>query len=391
MAASSLAGWRRRVHLWIDHGAGDDAVAAWIHGSLVLLICANVLAIVLESIPQLAQRFGPVFQAFEAVSLVIFALEYAARLWAAPEHARYRALNPARARFAYAMSLPAIIDLLATVPLAFALFGLGDLKVLLLLRLLRFFKLGRYSPGMASLAAALSAERKALFACFVVLMGVMLMAASVMHLVEHEAQPDKFGTIPDAMWWAIITLTTVGYGDVFPITIAGKAVAAVTAVLGLVMLALPVGIVATAFAQEIHRREFVVTWSMIASVPLFGQLDAVEIAEVMQFLRARTVKAGAVVTHEGEPLQAFYFIASGEVEIAQPDGRSTLDEGHFFGALTLDDVAITSHSPGISEAVATAPTKLLVLDQIDFRALTARSPRLAAHIRALARPGRPRP
>ena len=384
-AAFSLARWRRRLHLWIDHGAGDDAVARWIHHGLVLLICVNVVAIVLESIPDLSRRFGPAFQMLEAASLVIFTLEYAVRLWVAPEHARYRSMTPARARLTYAMSVPAIIDLLATLPLAFAFFGLGELKVLLLLRLLRFFKLGRYSPGMASLAAALSAERKALFACFVVLMGVMLMAASVMHLVEHEAQPEKFGTIPDAMWWAIITLTTVGYGDVFPITAPGKAVASVTAVLGLVMLALPVGIVATAFAQEIHRREFVVTWSMIASVPLFGQLDAVEIAEVMQFLRARTVRNGAVVAHEGDPLQAFYFVASGEVEIALPQGRTRLDEGHFFGALMLDDVAITSHSPCVSAAIATAPSKLLVLDQIDFRALTARSPKLAAHIRALAR------
>lgn len=383
-AASVLAGWRRRFHLWIDHGAGNDAVAAWIHRGLVLLICANVVAIVLESIPDLALRYGPSFKVFEAVSLVVFTLEYGVRLWSAPEHARYRGLTPTRARLAYATSLPAVIDLLATLPLAFALLGLSDLRALLLLRLLRFFKLGRYSPGMASLAAALHAERKALFACFVVLIGVMLMAASLMHLVEHEAQPDKLGTIPDAMWWAIITLTTVGYGDVFPITAAGKAVAAVTAVLGLVMLALPVGIVATAFAQEIHRREFVVTWSMIASVPLFGQLDAVEIAEVMQFLRARTVKAGAVVAHAGDPLQALYFVASGEVEIAVASGKARLDEGHFFGALTLDDVAIVSHSPCVTAATATEPTKLLVLDQIDFRALTARSPKLAAHIRAKA-------
>ena len=147
---------------------------------------------------------------------------------------------------------------------------------------------------------------------------------------------------------------------------------------------MPVGIVATAFAQEIHRREFVVTWSMIASVPLFGQLDAVEIAEVMQFLRARTVKAGAVVAHAGDPLQALYFVASGEVEIAVASGKARLDEGHFFGALTLDDVAIASHSPCVTAATATEPTKLLVLDQIDFRALTARSPKLAAHIRAKA-------
>ena len=385
MAVAAPKGWRRQVHLWLDHGAGDDPVANGIHRGLVLLICANVAAIVLESVPDIAACFGPVFHALETVSLALFALEYVARLWVAPEHVRYRALTPAQARLTYAASLPAMVDLLATLPLAFAMLGLADLQFLLLLRLLRFFKLGRYSPGMASLAAALQAERKALFACFVVLMGVMLMTASVMHLVEREAQPDKLGTIPDAMWWAIITLTTVGYGDVSPITAAGKAVAAVTAVLGLVMLALPVGIVATAFAQEIHRREFVVTWSMIARVPLFGQLDAVEIAEVMQFLRARTVRNGVVVAHDGEPLQALYFVASGEVELALPEGKTILDEGHFFGALVLDDVAITSHASGVNAAVATAPTKLLVLDQIDFKALTARSPKLAAHIRKLAR------
>ncbi|POR53947.1 cyclic nucleotide-gated ion channel [Bosea psychrotolerans] len=383
-AAASFATWRRQIHLWIDHGAGDDLIATMLHRGLVALICANVVAIVLESVPSIAARFSVGFQAFEFVSLLIFALEYAIRLWAAPEHARYRGLSPARARLAYAASVPAVIDLLATLPLLFGLMGFGELKVLLLLRLLRFFKLGRYSPGMASLSAALAAERKALFACFVILMGVMLMAASAMHIVEHEAQAEKFGTIPDAMWWAIITLTTVGYGDVYPVTAAGKAVAAVTAVLGLIMLALPVGIVATAFAQEIHRREFVVTWSMIARVPLFGGLDAAEIAEVMQFLRAQTVRNGAVVMHEGEPGRALYFIASGEVEILLPEGKKRLDEGHFFGELRFGDMAIASHSPCPNAAVATAPSKLLVLDPVDFHALTKRHPKLAERIRALA-------
>lgn len=383
-AAASHPGWRRQVHLWIDHGAGDDPVATVIHRGLVVLICANVVAIVLESVPSIEARFSVAFARFELLSLLVFALEYGVRLWAAPEHARYRGLSPARARLAYAASVPAVIDLLATLPLLFGMLGFGELRVLLLLRLLRFFKLGRYSPGMASLSAALVSERKALFACFVILMGVMLMAASAMHLVEHEAQPDKFGTIPDAMWWAIITLTTVGYGDVYPVTAPGKAVAAVTAVLGLVMLALPVGIVATAFAQEIHRREFVVTWSMIARVPLFGGLDASEIAEVMQFLRARTVRNGAVVMHDGEPGQALYFIASGEVEVMLAEGSTRLDEGHFFGELRLDDVAIASHSPCPNAAVATAASKLLVLDPVDFRALTTRHPRLAERIRALA-------
>ena len=186
------------------------------------------------------------------------------------------------------------------------------------------------------------------------------------------------------MWWAIITLTTVGYGDVFPITAPGKAVASVTAVLGLVMLALPVGIVATAFSQEIHRREFVVTWSMLARVPMFGGLDASEIAEVMQFLRARSVRNGTVLMQPSEPGQALFFIASGEVEIELTDGTRRLDEGHFFGEVRLDDLCVASHSPCPQSAVATAPSKLLVLDPIDFRALAARNPQLAARIRALA-------
>jgi len=384
-AAASRPSWRRQVHLWLDQGAGDDLVATLVHQGLIALICANVVAIVLESVPSLAAQYGAGFDFFERASLVIFALEYLLRLWIAPEHARYRGIPPMRARLSYALSLPAIIDLLATLPLLLGLLGFGELKTLLLIRLLRFFKLGRYSPGMASLSAALASERKALFACFVILMGVMLITASLMHLVEQDAQPDKFGTIPDAMWWAIVTLTTVGYGDTYPITAAGKVVASITAVLGLIMLALPVGIVATAFAQEIHRREFVVTWSMIARVPLFGALSAGEIANVMQFLRARTVRNGSVIIHHGEPGQALYFIASGEVEVALADGSRRLDEGHFFGELLHEDVAIASHSPSLKGAVATAPSKLLILDPIDFRALTIRHPELVAHIRTLAR------
>lgn len=384
-AAAPRPGWRRQVHLWLDQGAGDDLVATLVHQGLIALICANVVAIVLESVPSFAARYGSAFELFEHASLVIFALEYLVRLWIAPEHARYRDIAPMRARLSYALSLPAIIDLVATLPLFLGLLGFGELRTLLLIRLLRFFKLGRYSPGMASLSAALSSERKALFACFVILMGVMLITASVMHLVEQEAQPDKFGTIPDAMWWAIVTLTTVGYGDAYPITAAGKVVAAVTAVLGLIMLALPVGIVATAFAQEIHRREFVVTWSMIARVPLFGALSASEIADVMQFLRAQTVRSGSVIMHQGEPGRALYFIASGQVEVTLAEGSTRLDEGHFFGELLQDDVAIASHSPSPKGAVATAPSKLLILDPIDFRALTTRHPQLVARLRALAR------
>ena len=105
-----------------------------------------------------------------------------------------------------------------------------------------------------------------MFGCFIILLGATLVAASLMHLIERNAQPDKFGTIPDAMWWAIVTLGTLGYGDVVPVTVLGRVVAGLTIFLGLIMIALPVGIVATAFAEQIHRRDFVVTLGMVARV-----------------------------------------------------------------------------------------------------------------------------
>ena len=372
--------WRRWAHLIIDKGAGDDLSVRLVHGGLVLLIIVNVAALVLESVPSLAASHGRLFFWIELVSVVIFTLEYGLRLWTAPEHARYRGLSDGAARRAYALSGPAIVDFLATVPLYTALLGYNDLKILLLFRLLRFFKLGRYSPGMASLAAALAAERKALFACFVILIGVMLLAATAMHFAEHDVQPEKFATIPDAMWWAIITLTTVGYGDVFPTSPLGKVVASFTAVMGLVMLALPVGIIATAFAQEIHRREFVVTWSMIARVPLFSGLNAAEIAEIMRVLRAQSVRGGAVILRPEEPAQALYFVASGEVEIMREEASETLEEGCHFGELPFE----TPGGHARLAARAKVPSKLLVLDPIDFRALTSRYPDLAAHLQRLA-------
>lgn len=373
--------WRRRAHLVLDRGAGDDLSARLVHGGLVALILVNVTALVLESVPGLAAAYGRIFYWIELVSTVLFTLEYLVRLWVAPEHARYRGLSDNAARRAYILSPAALLDFLATVPLYAALLGYGDLKILLLFRLVRFFKLGRYSPGMASLGAALHAERKALAACIVILIGVMLLSATAMHFVEHDVQPDKFGTIPDAMWWAIVTLTTVGYGDAYPVSPLGKVVASLTAVMGLVMLALPVGIIATAFSQEIHRREFVVTWSMLARVPLFSGLNAAEIAEIMHALRAKTVRGGGVVLRPHEPAHSLYFVASGEVELIEPDGSRRLDEGCYFGELCLTELAAAE---GGIAARATVATKLLVLDPADFRLLMLRHPELASHLHRLA-------
>jgi voltage-gated potassium channel len=286
-------------------------------------------------------------------------------------HTAYSDHAPWRARLAFARSPQALIDLAAILPAYASLAGVPDLRVLLILRLTRFFKLARYSPGLRSLAAALHAERRALFACAVTLMGLVLITASAMHVAEAEAQPDRFGSIPSAMWWAIVTLTTVGYGDVVPITVVGR----------MMMLALPIGIVATAFSEEIHRREFVVTWGMIARVPLFARLDASEIADIMRYLRAQTVPAGAVIVRRGEQADSMYFVAEGGVEVELEAGRRIrLANGSFFG-----EIALMRPARRMATVRATQQTKLLALDAMDLQAVIERNPELNARLEAALR------
>ena len=226
----------------------------------------------------------------------------------------YEGQSSSAVRWAWARTPSAVVDLVAILPFYALLITSADLRVLALFRLVRFFKLARYSSGLASLAEAMWAERRALLATLLILGGLVLTTASLMHLAERNAQPDRFGTIPDAMWWAVVTLTTVGYGDVVPITPLGKVLASMTAIMGIAMLALPVGIIATAFSEVIHRREFVVTWSMVAGCRS-SDLGAAAVAEIMDLLQSRSVPKGDVVVRRGERADAMYFIVSGEVEV----------------------------------------------------------------------------
>jgi voltage-gated potassium channel len=373
---------RRRLYEILEQGPINDRLGRVTNQSIVTLIIINLAAVVLESIPDYAARFGALFTTIEIVSLILFTIEYGLRVWIAVEHAPYRQLKRSSARRKFIFSALGMIDLLAVLPFWFAFLVPADLRVLLIFRSVRFLKLARYSPAMRSLLAALYGERRALFGCLVILLGATLVTATIMHLVERNAQPDKFGTIPDAMWWAVVTLATIGYGDVVPITPLGKAVAAATGVLGLVMIALPVGIVATAFAEEIHRRDFVVTWGMVARVPLFSELSAGEIADIMQLLRAQQLLAGEVLVRRGEPAHSMYFVAAGEVEIEHKhrQDRIRLGAGHFFG-----EIAVLRRARRSATVVATTRTSLLVLDAHDLHALMDRQPQIAERIREVAR------
>jgi voltage-gated potassium channel len=376
MAREKIKELRRRIHLVLEQGPVGDRLGVAIDRMLVALIVVNLAAVALESMPAFGARYALAFALIEYISLAVFTIEYGLRLWCAVEHGPHRHLSATRARLKYALSPAGLIDLIAVLPFWFAMVLPADFRFVLVFRMVRFFKIARYSPAMRSLLDVLYRERRALFGCLVITLGTSLVAAALMHVAEGKVQPDKLGTIPDALWWSIVTVGTIGYGDVVPVTALGKLIATGTIFVGLIMMALPIGIIATAFADQIHRRDFIVTWGMIARVPLFAELDAGEIADVMQLLRAQLAESGQVIAREGEHAHSMYFIAAGEVELALKKEHLRLGAGQYFG-----EVAVLRRVRRSATATALTRTSLLVLDAQDLHALMQRDPRIAKRIK----------
>lgn len=374
---SPLELWRERVYELFELSRPGDRLALFARNALVALVLLSVLSVILETVPSVQARYGRVLDVFEIIAVIMFTFEYAMRFWAAPEHPPWKRLPAWKARLRYVLTPTAIIDLITIMPFYLAYFIAADFRVFVMLRLLRLLKLARYSPGMRSLSEAVYIERRALLACGVILLALVVGTASIMHMAEHDAQPERFGTIPDAMWWSVVTLTTVGYGDSVPVTPLGKVIASLTALMGLVMLALPVGIIATSFAQVIHRRDFVVTWGMVVRVPLFASLSPDDISNVMRFLRSQVVQPDEIVVRRGDVDRRIYFITSGQVSLDHGHRRDLISDGDFFGATTLDEQKL----PQTATARATVRTDLLVLDVDDVRHLFLAHPEIGEHVR----------
>ncbi|EAR08070.1 ion transporter [Reinekea blandensis] len=221
---------------------------------LILLISLNVLAIILESVPSFHDRYATPLFWFEAFSVTVFSVEYVLRVWSSVELVGFNDTGAFKARLRYMVTPLALIDLLAIAPFYLSILFAVDLRFLRVIRLLRIFKLTRYSGAMNLLLSVFREEAQAFMAAFFVLLMLLILASSGIYLLEHEVQPDAFGSIPDAMWWAMATLTTVGYGDVVPITPLGKLFGGLITVIGIGMVALPAGILASGFADQVHRR-----------------------------------------------------------------------------------------------------------------------------------------
>lgn len=242
---------RARLHRALDVSRTKRLSA--LNMGLVVAILLSVTVAVLDTEAAIAVPMAAVFRWLDVVFLLLFGTEYLVRLWTAPETARYA--HPLWGRLRWMLSPAAIIDLLALAP---ALIFAGATPAYLfrlfrLLRILRLAKLGRFSRAWTLMAEAVASRRAELLLTLAAAGMVMLVSACLLYLIEGESQPDKFGSIPRALWWAVITMTTIGYGDVFPVTPLGKMVAGLTAIAGIGLIAAPTGILAAAFSDAAQR------------------------------------------------------------------------------------------------------------------------------------------
>ena len=367
---------RARAHHLLtreEGGSGGQAVRT----GLVVLIVLSVTTAVLKSVSQFGRAYGDALDLVLVVTTIGFAIEYALRIWIAPDN--LGAAGALRERLRYVVSLPGLVDLVAAIPFALAPHvGLN----LDWLDIVPIFKLLRHTAAFQFMVEAVYSERRVLWSAAVLMLVLLVFQSSLVYYFEREAQPDKYGSIPEAMWWGIVTLTTVGYGDVTPVTLWGRIAGGLTAVMGLCMFAIPVGIIASAFIEAVRRREFVDTWNLVAKVPLFRTLDAARIAAVAGVLRARRAERGERLIRKGDHADSMYFIVSGEVEVDQENGapKGRLDAGDFFG-----EIALIADRTRTATVTALVPCKLLVLHKDDFESFMQSHPDLRDAVRVAAK------
>jgi voltage-gated potassium channel len=367
------------IFQYLDGDGARGIGGRLIAGGFIVLILLSVVTALAQTDQKLMALHRSTFATIELIASVVFTIEYALRVWIAPESKHLLQRSPARARRDYVLSVRGIIDLLAIAPFWLGLALPIDSDLLLQLQVLRILKLMRYSSAVETLGSVLRNEIRPLVAAGVIMLTLLVSFSTLMYLAERHAQPDKFGSSLDALWWGVVTLATVGYGDVVPITGLGRVLGGVTVILGLGMFALPAAILASGFAEEIRKRNFVVTWNLVAKVPLFSNLPAIRIAEIAAMLKPRSAERGEVVVRKGERAECMYFLVNGEADVIVPPQPVRLHAGDFFG-----EIALLIDTRRTADVVAVTFNQLLMLPVSDFRNLLAAYPELKQQLTKVA-------
>jgi voltage-gated potassium channel len=346
----------------------------WRTAHLVVL-SIGLLAVILLSIDEMLSPHRAILRGAIWSVTFFFLVEYVIRLWVAPESPQMADMPPFRARLRWAMSLPGLIGLLAIMPAGmlaggYSMIGTDSASIFCILWIM---KLGLHAPAFGTLARVLSNERAPIASVLIVFAILLMTAATGAHILERAGQPQAFGSLPSAMWWAVVTLTTTGYGDVVPLTTGGRIIGSLLMISGIAVLALMTGVLATGFAQEERRREYLRVWDQVVRVPIFASLGVVTLSEIVGKLRTRYYPARVTVLRRGDPGDSMFFISSGEVEVRLPTGGTVrLTDGAFFGEMSL-----LNRQPRAASIATSKPTTLLVLYASDFYEIASHIPALA--------------
>lgn len=280
----------------------------------------------------------------------------------------------------YIFSAAGLVDAVGALAVPVALVLGVEPSTAWLLSVLWVLKVVPGIPGLRQLRRVLVLESGPLISVLVIFLMVVFLASVAEYFLERDVQPQTFGSVPAALWWAVVTLTTTGYGDVVPVTPLGRMVAAAVMISGLGVFGLWTGILATGFAAETRRDNFLKTWEAVSKVPFFAALGPAAIADVTHVLRTMELPARTTIIRKGAQGDCMYFIAAGEVEVDLPGKKVQLGEGAFFG-----EMALLGNNKRGANVSTTKVSRLLVLDLVDFRMLMARHPELAETIDAEAK------
>jgi voltage-gated potassium channel len=279
----------------------------------------------------------------------------------------------------YVFSFLGCIDFLVCIPFIMLIANGDDANWVLFLYTLSLLKLPRYIPGLAMIGNVIYVERRNLLATLLSLMILLVIFSSLLFAVESHAQPEVFKSIPHAMWWGITTLTTVGYGDMVPVTLLGRTIAASTMLIGIAMVAIPAGIIASGFIEEMRNEAILSTWKSVRSFPLFKELNSEKISEIANVLKSQVIPSGVTIFEKGSFSDSMYFIVEGEVEVVVEPKSVLLKKGAFFGEIGLLEVA-----PRSATVITTKKTNFLVLTMHDFHQISDRHPDILNQIRHVA-------
>lgn len=377
---------RQYFHMLLS-GARDVFAAQLITGIICAAVVCSVVLAVCGSVVELKNFMQAIEPLGIALCGVVFLAEWVLRCWVAPANIRLNERFPLGGRRGdYLCSFLGIVDALVCLPALLVVFGALQMRDgvitagwVVIPGVCALFKLARYVDGLELVGSVLRSEWPKLRSALLTLCVLVLLTSSLLFMVEQPAQPEVFKSIPHTMWWGIVTMTTTGYGDMAPVTLIGRVIGGIGMLLGIAMLAMPCGIIASGFADEIKRRELLENWRIVSRLPLFAGLDAGSIAEIAGMLKPQIIPAQSRVITKGGFADSMFFIVEGEVEVAVAPQPVRLGPGAFFG-----ETGLLKRAQRNADVNTVKQTRFLVLGLGDFHALVERQPAIGEQIAAVA-------